>query len=137
MGLLKDFGKREALIYIIVFFWVALGGFAAWKNASLSDLAVYFGSLTAFAATYIWAESRRPSQKTSILKKGPKSRREVMIYVITLLWAVAGGFAIWYAADLKELSVYFFALTGFITSWLAGESYKPEDITKKQNEDLG
>jgi hypothetical protein len=134
MKILRDFGKREALIYIIVFLWVSLGIMAFWRGASLSDLAVYFGSLTTYAATYIWTESKRPSAKSGILKPGPSSRREIMIYAMVFIWAIAGIFAIWFAANLEELSVYFFSLTGFVTSWLAGEVYKPEDtINKKSN----
>lgn len=132
MKILKDFGKREALIYIIVFLWISLGIMAFWKSASLSDLAVYFGSLTTYAATYIWTESKRPSTKSGILKAGPSSRREMMIYAMVFIWAIAGIVAIWFAANLEELSVYFFSLTGFVTSWLAGEAYKPEDQINKK-----
>jgi hypothetical protein len=127
MKIFGNFGKREALIYIIVLLWISMGIFAAMKASSLTDLAVYFGSLTAYAATYIWAESKRPSSKTGIIYKGPRSRREMMIYVVVLLWAIAGFVSMWYARDLKELSVYFASLTGFVASWIAGEKFKPED----------
>ena len=93
-------------------------------------MAAYFGSLTAYVATYIWAESKRPSDKTGILQPGPSSRREVMIYVIVGLWVIAGGSAIWFAANLADLAVYFVSLTGFIASWIAGEVYKPQDTIK-------
>lgn len=127
MKIFGNFGKREALIYIIVFLWISMGIFAAVKASSLTDLAVYFGSLTAYAATYIWAESKRPSSKTGLMKAGPRSRREIMIYVVVLLWAIAGFVSMWYARDLKELSIYFASLTGFVASWIAGEKFKPED----------
>lgn len=134
MKILKDFGKREALIYIIVFLWISMGIIAFWKEANLSDLSVYFGALTTYAATYIWAESKRPSIKTGILKPGPSSRREIMIYAMVFIWAIAGGIGMWFSIDLKQLSVYFFSLTGFVASWIAGEAYKPEDnINKKLN----
>lgn len=134
MKILKDFGKREALIYIVVFLWIVMGLLAFWKEANLADLAVYFGSLTTYAATYVWAETKRPSNKSGILKPGPSSRREVMIYVVVALWAIAGAGAIWFAANLEQLSVYFFSLTGFVTSWLAGEAYKPEDDINKERQ---
>lgn len=127
MKIFGNFGKREALIYIIVALWITMGIFAAVKASSLTDLAVYFGALTAYAATYIWAESKRPSLKTGIMKSGPRSRREIMIYVVVFLWAVAGFVSMYYARDLKELSVYFASLTGFVASWIAGEKFKPED----------
>jgi len=131
MNLFKNFGKREALVYIIVALWLLMGVFAAIKASSLSDLAVYFGSLTAYVATYIWAETRRPSKKTGIMKAGPRSRREIMIYVVVLIWAIAGLVSMYYATDLKELSIYFASLTGFVASWIAGERFKPEDDVNK------
>lgn len=127
MKLFNNFGKREALIYIIVALWITMGIFAAVKASSLTDLAVYFGSLTAYAATYIWAESKRPSTKSGLIKPGPGSRRELMIYVVVFIWAIAGIVSMYFAASLKDLSIYFASLTGFVASWIAGEKYKPED----------
>lgn len=127
MKFFEKFGKREGLVYMIVFLWITMGLIGVYKEASLTDLSVYFGSLTAYAATYIWAESKRPSTKTAILKSGPRSRREVMIYIVVLIWAIAGGAAMWYKANLSELAVYFVSLTGFVASWIAGEVYAPQD----------
>lgn len=127
MKFLSNLGKREALVYIIIFLWVLMGAFSLIKEADLLDLSVYFGSLTAYAATYIWSETRRPSQKTGILRKGPRSRREIMIYVIVALWAISGVAVIFVEADLASLSTYFISLTGFVGAWIAGERYKPED----------
>jgi hypothetical protein len=124
-------GKREGLVYISVVLWVLMGILGAIKGADLQQLAVYFGSLTAYVATYIWAETKRPSEKTGILEKGPSSRREMMIYVVTGIWAIAGAVAIWYAANLTDLAVYFTSLTGFVASWIAGEVYTPQDKIKK------
>lgn len=135
MRLLKDFGKREALIYLIVFLWISMGILAAIHSADFMDLSIYFGSLTAYAATYIWAESKRPSKKTGILQSGPASRREIMIYFIVFLWSVAGFFAIWYMSNLEALAMYFVSLTGFVASWIAGEVYTPQDkINNKDND---
>ena len=131
MKFFSEFGKRESLIYIIVFLWIVMGLLGAYKNASFSDLAVYFGSLTAYAATYIWAEAKRPSDKTTLFTKGPSSRREVMIYVVVIIWAIAGAAAIWFAANIGELALYFVSLTGFVASWIAGEVYTPQDNVNK------
>jgi len=127
MKIFNNFGKREALIYIVVVLWITMGIYAAFKASNLSDLGIYFGSLTAYVATYVWAESKRPSSKTGILRKGPHSRRETMIYVVVLLWAIAGFASMYFSRDLNDLSVYFASLTGFVASWIAGEKYKPED----------
>jgi hypothetical protein len=135
MKFFSNFGKREGLVYIIVSLWVIMGLLGAYKNASFADLAIYFGSLTAYAATYIWAEAKRPSTKTAIFKKGPNSRREVMIYVVVIIWAIAGAGAIWFKANIGELALYFVSLTGFVASWIAGEVYTPQDSVNKKIED--
>ena len=127
MKIFGNFGKREALIYIVVALWISMGIFATYKGSNLTNLGVYFGSLTAYAATYIWAETKRPSNKTGLMVAGPSSRREIMIYSVVILWAIAGFVSMQYSRDLKELSVYFASLTGFVASWIAGEKYKPED----------
>lgn len=131
-NLFKDFGKREALVYIVVFLWVVAGVFAAVKGADFVQLAAYFGSLTAYVATYVWAETKRPSKKTGILKKGPRSRREIMIYIVVGLWTIAGAAGIYHYANLASLATYFIALSGFIASWIAGEVYKPQDEVQKE-----
>lgn len=131
MSLFNNWGKREGLVYVIVFFWIVMGILGVFKDASFNQLSVYFGSLTAYAATYIWAESKRPSEKSGILKKGISSRREIMIYVVVSLWAITGGLAIWHQKDLSDLALYFVSLTGFIASWIAGEVYQPQDKINK------
>lgn len=128
---MSNIGKREGLVYITVILWVLAGILGAIKGTDLKQLAVYFGSLTAYVATYIWAETKRPSEKSGVLEKGPNSRRETMIYAVVGLWSIAGGFAIWYSADLTDLAVYFTSLTGFVASWIAGEVFTPQDKIKK------
>lgn len=130
---LRNFGKREGLVYIIILFWIGLGILGAFKKADFTQLAVYFGSLTAYVATYIWAESKRPSSKSGIVLPGPSSRREIMIYVVVVLWAIAGVLGILNSINLSDLSIYFVSLTGFVASWIAGEVYKPQDEIKIDN----
>ena len=132
INLFKDFGKREGLVYIVVILWVIAGVYGAMKGADFTQLAAYFGSLTAYVATYIWAETKRPSKKTGLLKKGPSSRRELMIYVVVVLWIIAGAAGIYHMSNLASLATYFVALSGFIASWIAGEVYKPQDDVKKE-----
>lgn len=137
--LLSDFGKREGLVYFVVLLWILLGIEGTYKLTSYTDMSIYFGALTSYAATYIWAETKRPSTKTSIYKPGPSSRREIMIYFVVFLWAIIGAFAIWFESNLADLSLYFVSLTGFVMSWIAGEVYKPQDIVnqmKKKEDEL-
>jgi hypothetical protein len=134
--IVSNFGKREELVYITVLLWIAAGIFGAYKLVSFSQLAAYFGSLTTYVATYVWAESKRPSLKTGVLQPGPSSRREIMIYFVVLVWAIAGAVGIQFGANLNDLAIYFIALTGFIASWIAGEVYKPEDEVAKAKTDI-
>jgi hypothetical protein len=127
---LSNFGKREELVYIVVFLWISMGVYGAFRDVNYSQLAAYFGSLTAYVATYIWGETRRPSEKTGIMKPGPNSRREVMIYAMVVMWAIVGAFAIWFKANLNDLAVYFLSLSGFVATWIASEVYKPQDAVK-------
>ncbi len=134
--IVSNFGKREELVYITVLLWIAAGIFGAYKLVNFSQLAAYFGSLTTYVATYIWAESKRPSLKTGLLKSGPSSRREIMIYFIVFLWAVIGAVGIQFGANLSDIAIYFIALTGFVASWIAGEVYTPEDDVTKSKTDI-
>lgn len=127
----SNFGKREELVYIVVFLWISMGVYGAFKDVNYSQLASYFGSLTAYVATYIWSETRRPSEKSGLMKPGPNSRREVMIYAMVVLWTIVGAVAIWFKANLNDLAVYFLSLSGFVATWIAGEVYKPQDTLKK------
>lgn len=130
---LQNFGKREGLVYTVILFWIGFGILGAFKKGDFTQMAVYFGSLTAYVATYIWAETKRPSLKTGIVSAGPSSRRELMIYAVVVLWAIAGVIGILNGINLSDLSTYFISLTGFVASWIAGEVYKPQDEIKIDN----
>lgn len=135
MKFLKDLGKREALVYVSILLWILMGVLAAFKGVDFVDLAIYFGSLTAYVATYIWSETKRPSEKTGILKTGPSSRREKMIYIVIMLWTVAGILGMIKGVNIESLGIYFVSLTGFVGAWIAGEKYNPEDhVIKKEND---
>jgi hypothetical protein len=120
-------GKREGLVYLVILLWILMGVLAVFRQADFQDLAFYFGSLTAYVATYVWGETKRPSSKTGIIHRGPTSRREFMIYLIVGIWTVVGALAIWHQANINDLAVYFVSLSGFVASWIAGEVYTPQD----------
>ena len=135
MKLFKDLGKREALVYVSMLLWIIMGLLATFYEVDFVDLAIYFGSLTAYVATYIWSETKRPSEKSGIFKPGPKSRRESMIYVVMFLWTAAGIISIVNGVNIESLATYFVSLTGFVGAWIAGERYKPEDHIIIKNKD--
>lgn len=130
ISFIKNWGKREGLVYLVVLFWIIVGGLGAYKQVDFKDLAVYLGPLIIYITTYIWAESHKPSTKTGIFKPGLSSRREVMIYIILLLWGLIGLLSIEFKINLIDSSIYFISLSGFITSWIVGEVYKSQDIIK-------
>ena len=45
--------KREIIVYIVLFFWIEMGIFSVVLDRSLSDLSVYFLSLTGFVMSNI------------------------------------------------------------------------------------
>jgi len=118
--------KRECVTYLLVFLWLAVGVTATYFETDFTALAAYFVSLTGFVASYIFGESFRKSNNTSIFLPGPNSRREVMIYVTIALWLVIGIWVIVKNADLIGVSAYFAALTPFVGSYILGETFKKE-----------
>ncbi len=126
--------KRTKLIYFVISMWVATGSLAIHKGADLTSLAVYFGSLVACVASYVWGETKRESSKPT--KKVPKSEREKVVYVSSLLWLFLGVYAIFGGVDLKSCAAFFGSLNGFVVSFVVGETYKGSDgetILKKQS----
>lgn len=119
--------KRECITYLVVFIWVVLGVLATYFDTNFTDLAAYFISLTGFVAAYIFGESVRQSNKTSIFLSGKSSKREAMMYITIVLWLIAGVWGIINRVDLLGISAYFAALTPFVGSYIIGETYKQED----------
>jgi hypothetical protein len=107
--------------------WCGVGILASYYEASFTELATYFISLTGFAGAYMYAETKRKSNDTSIFMAGKSSKRELMIYLTVFLWLVIGVFTIINKADLMGMSAYFAALTPFVGSYIIGETVKGED----------
>lgn len=49
--------KREALTYIIVAIWFAIGGLTIYKEGDLLGIGTYFAALTPFVGSYIVGET--------------------------------------------------------------------------------
>lgn len=119
--------KRECITYLVVFLWLCIGVLATYFETDFTQLAGYFISLTGFIASYIFGESVRPSEDSSIFLKGKNSRREVLMYITISLWAIVGIWVIVKNADLVGASAYFAALTPFVGSYIIGETFKKEN----------
>ena len=116
--------KTRKLTYIVVFLWIVYGILAIWQNMSLEQLAGYYASLTLFVSTYLWGEFRRSSVSTDVFSSGKNSSREVMIYIVLLLWATLGAFGIFILEELNSLTVYFGSLSPFVMSYIIYKTTK-------------
>ena len=77
--------KRECLTYVIILLWVGIGVLGTYFDTNFNELAAYFISLTGFAGAYMYGETKRSSDDTSIFKEGKSSKREIIIYVTTII----------------------------------------------------
>jgi hypothetical protein len=118
--------KREAIIYLVLFFWIEMGLLSVFYERDLTNLSVYFLSLTGFVMTYIFGESVRKSNDTSVFLKGKTSKRELMMYIIIIIWFLLGNWIIYSGGDIIGASTYFGALTPFVGAYIIGETYKKE-----------
>lgn len=127
--------KRECLTYVIILIWVGIGILGTYFETDFTELATYFISLTGFAGAYMYGESVRQSDDTSIFSPGKSSKREIVIYVTVGLWLLIGIFTIINQADLMGMSAYFAALTPFVGSYIIGETHKKESLDEiEENE---
>ena len=125
--------KRESIIYIVLFLWIYMGVISLLFDRDLNDLSVYFLSLTGFVMSYIFGESVRKTTCTSIMLRGKSSKREMVTYIIIIIWFVLGNWIILTGGDMIGASTYFASLTPFIGAYILGETYKKEPDSDNQN----
>ena len=65
----------------------------------------------------------------SKLVKLLNSKREFMIYVVIMLWIMLGVLSFRFNANILELSAYFLSLTGFVSSYIYGETKRQSATT--------
>ena len=61
---------------------------------------------------------------TGILRRCCDSKRECMTYLVMLLWIGLGVLGFSFDTNYTHLAAYFLSLTGFIMSYMFGESYR-------------
>lgn len=124
--------KREMIIYVTILLWIIFAIAAPMYMVSFSDISIYFVSLTGFISAYIWGESVRKSNSTSVFKSGASSSREKMMYIVILLWLLLGVYGFFKHLDFTSLAAYFSVLTPFVGAYILGKTFKPstksEDI---------
>lgn len=106
--------------------WAVMGVLTFFYETSFVDISAYFLALTGFIMSYIFGESYRKSQDTSIFMGGPTSKREAITYVTMIFWTAIGVWGIIQGQDLVGLSAYFAALTPFVGSYVIGDSIRSE-----------
>jgi hypothetical protein len=119
--------KRECITYVVILLWIILGIHATINSVNLTDVAAYFLSLTGFIGSFIYGESIRKSEDSSIFLKGSNSKRESLVYFIIVMWLIIGIFAIYHKHDILATSAYFATLTPFVGAFILGETHKAED----------
>jgi hypothetical protein len=97
-------------------------------KSNLAQIAGYYASLTLFVATYLWGEFKRSSTSAHIFRRGRTGSREIVIYATVFLWIIFGIFGIVLGADINQLTVYFAALTPFVSSYIIYKTSKGNDL---------
>lgn len=124
----EKLSKSTRLIYIIIFLWVYFAALGLFFEANLAQIAGYYTSLTLFVSTYLWGEHKRLSAKTGVFKKGQSSSREITIYLTVFLWFVTGTLGIYFGIGINQITVYFAALTPFVSSYIIYKTSKGSDL---------
>ena len=60
----------------------------------------------------------------SFLRRCCESKRECVTYLVVLLWLGVGITATYFETDFTALAAYFVSLTGFVASYIFGESVR-------------
>ena len=119
--------KRLMLVYVTVASWLVMYFMGLGFDVPFTQLSVFFLSLTGFVTSYIWGESVRPSDATSVFRPGKNSTREILIYICVILWMGIGIYGIVRHASLEQLAAYYTSLTPFVSTYILGSSYKQVD----------
>lgn len=61
--------------------------------------------------------------------KNLNSKREFIIYAVLFFWIEMGVLSVILQGDLADLSVYFLSLTGFVMTYIFGESVRKSTYT--------
>ncbi len=126
--------SREIMVYSVMLLWLIFAIFCLiyqphdasgkpLEKIKFTSMAVYFLSLTGFIGSYIYGVTVKPKENTStIFVKGDSDKREIVVYVCMLLWALLGVYGILTNMVLDEIGAYFGALTPFVGAYILGET---------------
>ena len=57
------------------------------------------------------------------------SKRFMLVCIVILLWVGMGALSMYEKTNLNDMSVFFLSLTGFVASYIWGESVRPASST--------
>jgi positive regulator of sigma E activity len=63
------------------------------------------------------------------LRRCCKSKRECITYIVIFLWVAVGILASYFDTNFTDLAAYFISLTGFVASYIFGESIRKSKKT--------
>ena len=124
------------MVYIVMFLWLSMGAFVSFytpkdskglpqPKASLTNVAIYFVSLTGFVGSFIYGDTVKTKEWTTpVFMGGPNDSRETIVYISILLWLIAGCYGIIFCVGLDQIGAYFGALTPFVAGYILGETQR-------------
>lgn len=145
--------SRAMMVYVVIILWVAFGIFCSLyqpidaegkllEKIKFTTMSVYFLSLTGFIGSYLYGATVKPKENTTAMfLKGDTDKREILIYVCMLLWAILGCYGVITNIPIDEIGAYFGALTPFVAGYILGETARQsenykivEPVTEELNE---
>ena len=124
------------MIYVVMFLWLAFGAFVSFyapkdskgvvqPKTTLTNMAIYFVSLTGFVGSFIYGDTVKTKDWTTpLFVKGPNDSRETIVYISIALWLLAGLYGITFCVGLDQIGAYFGSLTPFVAGYVLGETQR-------------
>ena len=131
-----NISSRKIMVYIVMLLWLSLGAFVSFytpkdtkgnqqPKTTLTNVAIYFVSLTGFVGSFIYGDTVKTKDWTTpLFIKGPNDSRETIVYLSILLWLIAGIYGIVFCIGLDQIGAYFGALTPFVAGYILGETQR-------------
>ena len=131
-----NISSRKWMVYIVMFLWLAFGVFVSFYNpkdakgnvqpkTTLTNVAIYFVSLTGFVGSFIYGDTVKTKDWTTpVFLRGPNDSRETIVYISILLWAMSGVYGVIFCVGLDQIGAYFGALTPFVAGYILGETQR-------------
>ena len=137
-----NISSRKWMVYVVMFLWLAFGTFVSFyvpkdskgvaqPKTTLTNMAIYFVSLTGFVGSFIYGDTVKTKDWTTpLFMKGPNDTRETIVYISIALWLLAGLYGIVFCVGLDQIGAYFGSLTPFVAGYILGETQRSSSPTQ-------